>query len=83
MNSVMDDSRLLTLPSNERIPLKLHMKMIFDAWRSEDMMFGGMVGWAEVVDVVHQLAHSYQCTRVYCILYIYITVFVKHTSIRM
>ena len=31
MNSVMDDSRLLTLPSNERIPLKLHMKMIFEA----------------------------------------------------
>eukprot|EP00930_Biecheleria_cincta_P103951 TRINITY_DN9605_c0_g4_i1.p1 TRINITY_DN9605_c0_g4~~TRINITY_DN9605_c0_g4_i1.p1 ORF type:complete len:4232 (-),score=759.91 TRINITY_DN9605_c0_g4_i1:457-13152(-) len=30
MNSVMDDSRLLTLPSNERIPLKLHMKMIFE-----------------------------------------------------
>merc|ERR1712096_220644 len=30
MNSVMDDSRLLTLPSNERIPLKMHMKMIFE-----------------------------------------------------
>jgi len=30
MNSVMDDSRLLTLPSNERIPLKQHMKMIFE-----------------------------------------------------
>ena len=30
MNSVMDDSRLLTLPSNERIPLKPHMKMIFE-----------------------------------------------------
>merc|ERR1719281_1653149 len=30
MNSVMDDSRLLTLPSNERIPLKLHMKMLFE-----------------------------------------------------
>ena len=30
MNSVMDDSRLLTLPSNERIPLKVHMKMIFE-----------------------------------------------------
>ena len=27
MNSVMDDSRLLTLPSNERIPLKAAMKM--------------------------------------------------------
>jgi len=30
MNSVMDDNRLLTLPSNERIPLKPHMKMIFE-----------------------------------------------------
>eukprot|EP00930_Biecheleria_cincta_P100463 TRINITY_DN920_c0_g1_i2.p1 TRINITY_DN920_c0_g1~~TRINITY_DN920_c0_g1_i2.p1 ORF type:complete len:4610 (-),score=1017.36 TRINITY_DN920_c0_g1_i2:106-13935(-) len=30
MNSVMDDNRLLTLPSNERIPLKGHMKMIFE-----------------------------------------------------
>jgi dynein heavy chain len=30
MNSVMDDNRLLTLPSNERIPLKAHMKMIFE-----------------------------------------------------
>merc|ERR1719482_35888 len=30
MNSVMDDSRLLTLPSNERIPLKMHMKMLFE-----------------------------------------------------
>ncbi len=26
MNSVMDDNRLLTLPSNERIPLKPHMR---------------------------------------------------------
>eukprot|EP00882_Tetradesmus_deserticola_P031252 GHRQ01035335.1.p3 GENE.GHRQ01035335.1~~GHRQ01035335.1.p3 ORF type:complete len:112 (-),score=40.08 GHRQ01035335.1:95-430(-) len=30
MNSVMDDSRLLTLPSNERIRLLPHMKMIFE-----------------------------------------------------
>jgi len=30
MNSVMDDNRLLTLPSNERITLKGHMKMIFE-----------------------------------------------------
>jgi dynein heavy chain len=30
MNSVMDDNRLLTLPSNERIPLKQQMKMIFE-----------------------------------------------------
>jgi dynein heavy chain len=30
MNSVMDDNRLLTLPSNERIQLKQHMKMIFE-----------------------------------------------------
>jgi len=29
MNSVMDDSKLLTLASNERIPLKSHMRMIF------------------------------------------------------
>lgn len=27
MNSVMDDSRLLTLPSNERIRLLQHMKV--------------------------------------------------------
>ena len=30
MNSVMDDNRLLTLASNERIPLKPHMRMIFE-----------------------------------------------------
>ena len=30
MNSVMDDNRMLTLASNERIPLKNHMRMIFE-----------------------------------------------------
>ena len=30
MNSVMDDNRLLTLPSNERIRLLPHMKLIFE-----------------------------------------------------
>ena len=30
MNSTMDDNRLLTLASNERIPLKTHMRMIFE-----------------------------------------------------
>ncbi|KAK7241082.1 dynein light chain binding protein [Aureococcus anophagefferens] len=30
MNSVMDDNRMLTLASNERIPLKPHMRMIFE-----------------------------------------------------
>jgi dynein heavy chain len=30
MNSVMDDNRILTLASNERIPLKTHMRMIFE-----------------------------------------------------
>jgi len=30
MNSVMDDNKIFTLPSNERIPLKPHMRMIFE-----------------------------------------------------
>ncbi len=30
MNSVMDDNRLLTLPSNERIRVLPHMKLIFE-----------------------------------------------------
>ncbi len=30
VNSVMDDNRLLTLPSNERIRLLPHMKLIFE-----------------------------------------------------
>lgn len=30
MNSVMDDNRILTLASNERIVLKPHMRLIFE-----------------------------------------------------
>ncbi len=30
MNSVMDDNRMLTLASNERIPLKSHMRLLFE-----------------------------------------------------
>ena len=30
MNSVMDDNRMLTLASNERVPLKSNMRMIFE-----------------------------------------------------
>jgi dynein heavy chain len=30
MNSVMDDNRILTLANNERIPLKGHMRMLFE-----------------------------------------------------
>ena len=30
MNSVMDDNRILTLANNERIPLKIHMRMLFE-----------------------------------------------------
>jgi len=30
MNSVMDDNRILTLANNERIPLKSHMRLIFE-----------------------------------------------------
>ena len=30
MNSVMDDNKMLTLASNERVPLKPHMRLIFE-----------------------------------------------------
>jgi dynein heavy chain len=30
MNSVMDDNKLLTLASNERIAVKPHMRLIFE-----------------------------------------------------
>lgn len=30
MNSVMDDNRILTLANNERIPLKPHMRLLFE-----------------------------------------------------
>ncbi len=30
MNSVMDDNKMLTLASNERIPLKHYMRMVFE-----------------------------------------------------
>lgn len=49
MNSVMDDSRLLTLPSNERIRLLPHMKMIFEI---RDLKY------ATPVSYVQQVAHG-------------------------
>ena len=32
MNSVMDDNKMLTLASNERVPLKENMRMLFEIW---------------------------------------------------
>lgn len=30
MNSVMDDNKILTLANNERIPVKPHMRLLFE-----------------------------------------------------
>ena len=38
LNTVMDDNKILTLASNERIPLLPEMKLVFEtSWLEEDL----------------------------------------------
>jgi len=60
MNSVMDDNKLLTLASNERIPLKPHMRMIF---KSEIfvllllLQYHVLVFFSSLIHLVHNGVH--------------------------
>jgi dynein heavy chain len=60
MNSVMDDNKMLTLASNERIPLKNHMKMIFEI---RDLRFASpaTVSRAGILYIATEDGYQWRC----------------------
>jgi len=60
MNSVMDDNRMLTLASNERIPLKPHMKMIFEI-RDLNHATPATVSRAGILYISNDSGFQYRC----------------------
>jgi len=59
MNSVMDDNKILTLANNERIPLKPHMRMIFEI---RDLRFAtpATVSRAGILYISDDSGHQWQ-----------------------
>jgi dynein heavy chain len=60
MNSVMDDNKMLTLASNERIPLKAYMKMIFEI---RDLRFASpaTVSRAGILYIATEDGYQWRC----------------------
>ncbi len=55
MNSVMDDNKMLTLASNERIPLKPHMRLIFEI---RDLRFATPATVSRALSDHHEISDS-------------------------
>ncbi|KRW98533.1 P-loop containing nucleoside triphosphate hydrolase [Pseudocohnilembus persalinus] len=59
MNSVMDDNKILTLANNERIPLKPHMRLIFEI---RDLRFASPATVSRAGILYISDDSGYQCT---------------------
>lgn len=61
MNSVMDDNRMLTLASNERVPLKSNMRMIFEI-RDLNYATPATVSRAGILYISASDGYQWRCT---------------------
>ncbi|KFG49291.1 dynein heavy chain family protein, partial [Toxoplasma gondii GAB2-2007-GAL-DOM2] len=60
MNSVMDDNKILTLASNERIPLRPHMRMLFEI-RDLNFATPATVSRAGILFISDIAGHQWRC----------------------